>query len=308
MEWRFTLYNRIGSGTVIDEPIGWDGIKIVLPRDPEKHGILFSFSNNDFEFHGIAFRLLKAEWDLYAQDGYMLLKIEWECNGELVELYTGKLLFLKGRFAAGKGCNVKMPLETASDVMTMKNKWDQEVDLLTTKAYDLTTDLVPYAGLPKVISLPSKKILLQGRQFAKDHEFFDITADSDWNIGVGSTHPSRQWKYAPSLIDIRLNEIEGFEPYLIDDVLQNPPLDQNARIFHYDTNSLLDYTSFTYNLVFKGTFKDFGSADRGYDVRLRVRHRDATGFFTVLHLGFVHSFSGIGNNTIPFDWCVYQLC
>lgn len=301
MDWRFTLYNRAGAGTVIDEPTGWDGIKIVLPRDPERHGILFSFSNNDFEFDGIAYKMIRAEHEQYLSDGVMSLKIEWSCKGVYEELYTGRLLFLQPKFSVGNGCSVKIPIETTSDVMTLNNKWDQIVDLLTEKSFDGTTDLVPYSALPKVISLPSKKILLQCQQFAKDHEEFDITADSDWNTPVGSTHASAQWKYAPSLIDIRLNELVGFEPYIVDDVLTNPPLDQNARIFHYEETTVLNYTNFEYRLRFKGTFKDFGSADRGYDVRLRVRHRDATGFFTVIHLGFIHSFSGIGNNTITFD-------
>jgi hypothetical protein len=155
--------------------------------------------------------------------------------------------------------------------------------------------------LPVTLELPSKKIFLQLQQFAKDHQEYDVTDDPAWSVPVGSTHPNRQWKYAPAFANQVINDLEGSQPYLSDNLLQNPPLDENATIFFWEPSINIDFQNFQYRIRFKGTFKSFGSANRGYDVQLRVRKRDAAGVFTILHLEFIHSFSGIANNTVPFD-------
>lgn len=161
MNWKFTLYNRAEVATVIQEPIGWDKIQIGLNRHAERHGVLFDYSKNNFEFLGTAYLLIEEEYDQYGIDGVMTLGIAWACDGqEDEELYRGRLLFKDRKNIVGDICSVLIPVETTSDVMELQNKWDQIVDLHTLKGFDQVTDLVPYTFLPKSILLPSKSIRL----------------------------------------------------------------------------------------------------------------------------------------------------
>jgi hypothetical protein len=163
MYWTFTILDRNNLAYVIDEPIGFTDCEIEIKRDLETHGIFFDYQKNDFSFDGLAMRLLKKEYENYGVEGNMTLLIEWGCNNEVVELYRGRFLFADYNFVCGDECMVKIPIETSSDVLNLKNKFDQKVNLLTDKAFDGTTILPPYNKLGFEMSLPSKAILLQNR-------------------------------------------------------------------------------------------------------------------------------------------------
>lgn len=184
MNWRFTLINRNNISYIIEEPVGWDAFEISVKRDLDTHGIFFDYQNNDFQFPDVAMRLIKAEYEQYGVEGQMVLVIEEACEGnELEELYRGRLLFSRYEFLQGDECYVKISLETTSDVMQLRNRWDQKVDLQTNIAFDGTTALPAYPKLGFALQLKSKGIPL---------------SDSAINAKVNATPVVGTDRYTPS--------------------------------------------------------------------------------------------------------------
>ncbi len=50
MEWQFEIIDRDSNVYSIDEPVGWDALKLRLKRDPDMHGVLAEYSVNSFQF------------------------------------------------------------------------------------------------------------------------------------------------------------------------------------------------------------------------------------------------------------------
>lgn len=162
MNWQFSLIDRNGITTIIDEPIGWDNCEIDIKRDLDMHGVFFSYQGNDFEFVANAMHIIKDEYEQYGIEGNIILVIEQACDdGSYNELYRGNLVFSKYEFTCSDECYVKIPVETSGDIMDLKNRFGQQVDLQTTLAFDGETNLDNYDKLGLTISLPSKGVLLQ---------------------------------------------------------------------------------------------------------------------------------------------------
>ena len=209
MKWRFTLIDKNGIATVIDEPVGWDSVVIEVNRDKEAHGIFFDYQGNDFTFYGKAYHLLKAAYDAEGVEAYYILVIEEDC-GKWTELYRGRLLFLRAVWHCGPDCNVKMSMETVSDVMQLRNRWDQKVDLQTLKAFDGTA-LPDYEWLGKEVLLPPKTIILRNEAL---WTFEEINTQDMANI---IPDDSGNWHYAwfnacPQWDHQNLSEIGNFAP------------------------------------------------------------------------------------------------
>ena len=85
MIWKFTIIDRKNVSHVIDEPIGWEDISIEVERDKDTHGIFFDYQGNDFQFDGLARRLLMWEKDVYGVDGIATLLIEYSCGESFEE-------------------------------------------------------------------------------------------------------------------------------------------------------------------------------------------------------------------------------
>lgn len=126
-------YDELGVATVIDEPVGWDGIKIRLKRDKNWHGF-FDFFDGDldsFRFYGDAHQILSAAYLNYGIDAVVTLKIEYNCEeGEDYEhLYTAKFAFDKATFVCGEDCYTNIGLENENCLMQFRNRYEQKVNL-----------------------------------------------------------------------------------------------------------------------------------------------------------------------------------
>jgi hypothetical protein len=207
VNWRYKISIRGAAPLVIPEPVGWDNCEITIKRDLSTHGIMFDYQGNDFRFYGSSAILIKQERDLYGVDGDAVLIIEEQCAGKYIELYRGRLLFAKYVYSCGATCYVKIPLETTSDVMTLRNKWDQKVDLYTLKGFDEVTDLAPYDKLPIEIDLPSKGIFIQ--------DVAVNTAPNEADILAGLQQPPSLLPYeyfgAFGTVEVGFNETKASE-------------------------------------------------------------------------------------------------
>lgn len=187
MSWRFTiLNNRTSATTVIDEPVGWDKNKLKIGRDAEWHGIFFSNQGNSFEFYGIAENVLKAEYDAYGIQGDMDLVVEEDCGNGFELLEQQKFVFADYDHITSDNCYVKISVEKNDDVMDIRNRFDQKVNLETVKAFDETTDLAPYDALPVPVLLPSKGIFVQD-DFVQDATFTTPVQGVPENNNPGTT-------------------------------------------------------------------------------------------------------------------------
>lgn len=207
-DWRFTIINRDNISTVVEEPVGWDKNVSEINRNLDWHGIFFANQGQTFEFYGIAHDILKAEYDQYGHAGIATLLLEENCGNGYEEFDRAKFVFSKYRRLCGSGsCFVRIPAETTSDVMDLRNRLNQKVNLETEVAFDETTPLAPYGALPFNMFLPSKGIFIQNRA--------EAIADSIESFDGGLQAPSGPTNITDSQIqfglpDNQLSEIGNF--------------------------------------------------------------------------------------------------
>jgi len=164
MQFRYTIIdyttNPYGESTVVQEPIGWDGLILKIDRDREYHGF-FEYSENELSglsFYNDAHDILKAAFDDYGIEAFVEIKIEIFCE-DWQELYTGRVDFDRTTFSCGlKGCFADVAISKSNCLMAFNNRIDQPVSLggLTTFG---GVDLNEYAGLRFMMELPGKKTL-----------------------------------------------------------------------------------------------------------------------------------------------------
>lgn len=160
MIWHFYIVDRNGLEQAVDNPVGWDGTSFELKRDEERHGIMFEYQGNEYEYHGKAAQLLKDEYDVYGIEGKMQLRITLDSGNGEEELGLFKFLFEDWQDCFGTDWNVKIPVEENSGLMDIKNRMEQKVDLRTATSFG-GVSLPLYSKLPFTATLPSKSIYVE---------------------------------------------------------------------------------------------------------------------------------------------------
>jgi hypothetical protein len=214
MIWRFTILDRNNFPTVIEEPVGWDANVAEIARDPDWHGIFFNSQGDEFEFHGVAMKLLKAEKEQYGSQGKMTLIMEEDCGNGFEEFSRARFNFLKYKFYCGDSCYVKIPVENVSEVIDLRSLINQKVNLESLKAFDETTDLTPYAKLPFSLDLPSKGIFVANKAEWTEEDTTDVALGGVPDIAYGSPDPSQDnfawFQIIPQFDKIDLSEFGVF--------------------------------------------------------------------------------------------------
>ncbi len=101
--WRFFIDNIL-----VDEPIGWGEMQIVLRRDPDLHGIFPEYSFDSLKFRCSGFDYL---WALYNTSGVgatASLRIEYQCayTDPFVTYWDGKISLTDVQFVDGESLAV----------------------------------------------------------------------------------------------------------------------------------------------------------------------------------------------------------
>lgn len=144
MSMRFTITDYtnsyIGTVTVIDEPVGWDGIHLRLKRDKTWHGF-FDFMDDSLtslRYHGDAYTILKNAYEVDGVEANVLLTIEYACSetDDYEELYTGRFMFVSYAEFCGKDCAVEIGLESSTCIMKLRNRYDQKTNLDDLSTFD----------------------------------------------------------------------------------------------------------------------------------------------------------------------------
>lgn len=209
MIWRFSILDRNNVTTVIDEPVGWDANVSEIKRDPDWHGIFFNNQGDTFEFYGQAMELIKKEKELYGVEGNMTLIMEENCGLGFEEFSRGRFNFSKYEDSCGDSCYVKIPIENVSEIIDLRNRINQKVNLETTKAFDEVTDLTKYDKLPATLELPSKGIFIQDNA----DTLSDSVEEFQGSLYFSGDGNENKFQIEFGLPDNQLSEIGSFSVY-----------------------------------------------------------------------------------------------
>ena len=173
---KFTITNTDGNDFEVDEPFGFDGVKLRLLRHNEWHGffnfiddgaIALEFENNP-KNNSYAYDLLKNEFDSYGLMSKATLKIEFKCSDTdgYDVLFTGRFDFNKYAEYCGDTCYCSISVEEESCLMDFKNRYDQKVDLNDKFSFDkvcddtvLTVVKLCFITAPNVLSMTTSSDL-----------------------------------------------------------------------------------------------------------------------------------------------------
>lgn len=147
------------NDTLVDEPKGWADISINVKRDDNWHGVFFEASTTSLTFYGAGAALLMAEKQANGLAAAATFRAEAVC-GETIDVLQGSFDFGTYSERCGNDCAVEISIERTGCTMTLRNRYDQAVDLGKTTAFDNITLLPDYTGLNTTIELTAQQLLL----------------------------------------------------------------------------------------------------------------------------------------------------
>jgi hypothetical protein len=169
----FTFYL---DDILIDEPVGFADIQLRVKRDPVWHGIFFEATTNDMKFYGTAATYLmnKKREEGFGAD--VTFRAETDCGSD-TEVFSGKLDFRQYKERCGTDCFVTIPVEQEGCLMTLRNRYDQKVDLSDRIAFDKNTILPDYDGLNFTMGLAAQELSLGNRAETGDNAITTVISD-----------------------------------------------------------------------------------------------------------------------------------
>ena len=144
----------------IEEPQGFADIVLNMKRDENWHGVFFEASTSDLGFYGAAAGYLKEKKNAHGLKSEVTFKALQACGiyEDLELIYEGRLDFGKYSESCGNICIVKIPVEQVGCVMTLRNRYDQKVNLDSTVTFNKQSVLQQYDRLNFQIDLPAKEL------------------------------------------------------------------------------------------------------------------------------------------------------
>lgn len=144
---------------LIDEPQGFSDIVLSMKRDDNWHGIFFEASTSDLIFYSEGAAYLKDKKETDGMRADVTFKAYQACEGEEPELlFEGKLDFRKYVASCGTTCVVTMPVEQTGCIMTLRNRYDQKVDMDSSVAFDKITPIQQYDKLNFEMEIAAKEL------------------------------------------------------------------------------------------------------------------------------------------------------
>lgn len=280
MRWRFYLINRNGVKTRVEDPLGWDGFSFKIKRHPERHGTFREIGATEFKFTGTAMNMLKAERKQYGIRGQYALLVQGKCNGAWTEMYKGQLSFETYKFVCGSYCYVSIQVDQIGPLVSFINLFDQKVDLSKSLAFDGTTALTDYPGLSKIVTLPSKAILLRAISSNQSAQEYQISSDSGWFpvSSTGNMQGSINVPFATS----EVNSIKDFTASAIMDYYNKSNDNEYVpELIYNNPNQALACIGTLFYIEFrvKGTYKNLVTGSGNQTLTLALK-RGTQDFYT----------------------------
>lgn len=144
----------------IEEPQGFADIVLNMKRDDNWHGIFFEASTSELAFYGTAATYLKNKKTVEGLKSEVTFKAYQACGiyNELELLFEGRLDFGKYTESCGNACLVKIPVEQVGCLMTLRNRYDQKVDIDAITTFNKLSALQQYSALNFEMELPAKEL------------------------------------------------------------------------------------------------------------------------------------------------------
>lgn len=143
----------------IEQPEGFADIVLSMKRDDNWHGIFFEASTSDLIFYGEGAAYLKDKKETDGMRSDVTFKAYQACEGEEPELlFEGKLDFRKYVASCGTSCVVTMPVEQTGCIMTLRNRYDQRVDMDSSVAFDKITPIQQYDKMNFEMEIAAKEL------------------------------------------------------------------------------------------------------------------------------------------------------
>lgn len=258
----------------IDEPQGFDGIVLNMKRDDNWHGIFFEASASELAFYGIAAEYLKEKKRIHGLKSDVTFKALQACGiyDELETILEGKLNFGKYVEDCGNTCSVKIPVEQVGCLMTLRNRYDQKVDLDATTTFNKMSALHPYDKLNFEMELPAK----------------ELQAAVDGSVALaGYTHNSDHVSLGGSLTLIRPDyDIERYSNIATGQLIGINNCESNTgssdctgpitpQLLFEDLIDCFD-GNYDYSVRYKGTF-NLGAGMSLFHIKMRIVQWDGIG-------------------------------
>lgn len=162
MIWQFRLIDSNNISTIVEEPVGWDGISCSFTRNMSHHGIFSNINTSDFEWVDTAYDLLLAEYNAQGANGNYQLLIEYECaDGDGYTTYfQGKFDFNTLERQCLDYCFIKCSVTTTRCADIFLSRMGQDVNVLSTENFDGET-ITPMAFNP--LNIEGQDIFVQNK-------------------------------------------------------------------------------------------------------------------------------------------------
>ena len=188
MALRFTIIDQFGHSTIIDEPVGWDGINLHYTRHKEWHGFIDMVDDTvgTLQFFGDGYHILKNAFTTYGIEAQCGFLVEFQCSdtGSWDTIYQGQFSFYKYKEVQGvNGCHVECSVESSNNVMVLKNRYDQKVDL---------NSLIPFQTPqnPQASTLNTIQAISTTQNYPPDPGLVDISTGDTYLV----PNPSGTWE------------------------------------------------------------------------------------------------------------------
>lgn len=258
----------------IEEPQGFTDILLNMKRDDNWHGIFFEASASELAFYGIAAEYLKEKKRIQGLKSDVTFKALQACGiyDNLETILEGKLDFGKYVESCGNTCGVKIPVEQIGCLMTLRNRYDQKVDLDATTTFNKMSALQQYEKLNFEMELPAK----------------ELQAAVDGSVALaGYTHDSDHSSLGGSLTLIRPDyDIERYSNIATGQLIGINNCESNTgssdctgpitpQLLFEDIIDCFD-GNYDYSVRYKGTF-NLGAGMSLFHIKMRVVQWDAIG-------------------------------
>lgn len=318
-QFQFTITDNTQSPavvTVIDEPVGWDGLEFKLARHNDWHGF-FDYFDKDIsmlEFDGVGFGILKDAYELVGVEAEVTLLIEFRCSetDSFEEIYEGNFDFLTYEQTCGDRCFIKINVNTTSCLVQFKNRYDQKVNIESLRTFDLPDgdpdDLSAYAGIGFEMLLEPNEVFLRTFYQITDPSTFNFTDTGGAIVGEVFNH------YYTFYLDISTENTLPTFGAITNNTDVNTAIIGGA--FEYflengfpyfeltELSKLACYGDFYINIHVKGEFTEDTNSDRQYASGFALVKVESDGTVTVLDNQTIHvlaNYNGNVPNTETFD-------
>lgn len=138
MEWKWTFIESDTTETVIDEPVGWDGVGFSLTRNLIHHGIFSTVDTAGFQWIDDAYDLLYSLYNTDGANAQLELLIEYKCEGEddYTEYFRGAFDFNTFERVCDDFCYIKCTITAAKCTDVFLSRYGQDVDVLSDENFD----------------------------------------------------------------------------------------------------------------------------------------------------------------------------